>query len=156
MSRRVLTGGALLLVAGGAMLLALWLGGVLGGGGARLGREAYLDRLQRLCREADRTLAKIPPPSNLSDPGEISRSIGRALPLLERYVARERSLLPPPELRAQVDRAFELTDRSVRSLEESRRRALRGDAPGALEALERFLAERDRARAAARALGLRC
>jgi hypothetical protein len=156
MHRRVLAGGALLLIAGGFLVLVLWLGGVFDRGGSRtLTRAEYLVRVQRLCREADRKLAGIPPPASLSNPEVVSASIDRVPPLLRRYIAAERRIEPPPELAAQMDRAFELSDQSVRDLEETRRRAL-ADTRGAFRAMARFLDCRDRARAAARAAGLRC
>ena len=157
MHRRVLAGGALLLIAGGFLVLVLWLGGVFDRGGSRtLTRAEYLARVQRLCREADRKLAGIPPPANLSNPEVVSASIDRVLPLLRRYIAAERRIEPPPEPAAQMDRAFELSDQSVRDLEETRRRAPAADTRGAFRATARFLESRDRARAAARAAGLRC
>jgi hypothetical protein len=96
MHRRVLAGGALLLIAGGFLVLVLWLGGVFDRGGSRtLTRAEYLVRVQRLCREADRKLAGIPPPANLSNPEVVSASIDRVLPLLRRYIATERRIEPP-------------------------------------------------------------
>jgi hypothetical protein len=156
MLRRVLAGTVLVAAAGGAALIVLLVGGVFDRGGGTLTRNAYLTRLERLCREANRQLARIPPPANPSDPQELAQSIDRALPPLEEHVAAERKLRPPPELKAEVEHAFELTDESIRDLKESRRKALAGDRPGALRAFAGFLDARDRSRAAGRALGLRC
>jgi hypothetical protein len=157
MHRRVLAGGALLLIAGGFLVLVLWLGGVFDRGGSRtLTRAEYLVRVQRLCREADRKLAGIPPPASLSNPEVVSASIDVSYRSSGATSPRERRIEPPPELAAQMDRAFELSDQSVRDLEETRRRALAADTRGAFRAMARFLDSRDRARAAARAAGLRC
>ena len=158
MRRHALPAAALLAVAGGAALLVLWLGGVFDGGGKEdntLGRTAYVAQLQQLCREAGRKLAQVPAPSN-SDPRALARSIGQALPVLRQAVEDEEKLEPPPELQDRAKRAFDLSEESVRALEESRRRAAAGDGPGALRALTQFEQVRDRARAAGLALGLRC
>lgn len=97
-----------------------------------------------------------PSPGDLSNPEVVSASIDRVLPLLRRSIAAERRIEPPPEVTAQMDRTFELSDQSVRDLEETRRRALAADMQGAFRVMARFLDGRDRARAAARAAGLRC
>jgi hypothetical protein len=156
--RYVLSGTALLAVVGGVALLVLWLGGVFDGGDGRSGlsRTAYVAQLQRLCREANRKLARVPAPANPADPKALASSIDQALPILQGVIADERKLEPPAELEAQARRAFELSDPSVAALKETRRQAAAGDGPGALRALGRFEAARDRARAAGRALGLRC
>jgi hypothetical protein len=158
MRRHALPAAALLAVAGGAALLVLWVGGVFDGGGSEdstLSRTAYVAQLQQLCREAGRKLAQVPAPSN-SDPRALVNSIDQALPVLRQTIANEEKLKPPRELEAQAKRAFELSDKSVRALEESRRRAAAGDGPGALRALTQFEQVRDRARRAGLALGLRC
>jgi hypothetical protein len=71
-------------------------------------------------------------------------------------IADERKVEPPAELEARATRAFELSDRSVAALKQTRRQAAARDGPGALRALSRFEAARDQARATGRALGLRC
>ena len=83
-------------------------------------------------------------------------ALGQTLPLLDRQIAEERSVEPPPEIAARVEHAFALRDESVRDLKESRRKALAGDVRGALTAFAKFIQGRDRARQAADALGFRC
>ena len=158
MRRLALPAAALVAVAGGAALLVLWVGGVFDGGERAdntLGHTAYVAQLQQLCREAGKKLAQVPAPSN-SDPRALANSIDQALPVLRQAIADEEKLKPPRELEAQAKRAFELSDQSVRALEESRRKAAAGDGSGALQALTKFEQVRNRAREAGIALGLRC
>jgi len=51
-------------------------------------------------------------------------------------IADERKLEPPAELEAEARRTFELSDRSVAALKETRRQAAAGHGPDALRALE--------------------
>ncbi len=152
-----LAGATLLAVAGGvAALVILVTGGSGSGAGKTLTRKAYLDRIQAICRTYDRKLARIQPPANPANPQALAQSIGQALPLMESQLADERNVEPPPELTAQVERAFALTDEAVRDLKSSRSKALAGDGGAALHAFAQFIRARDRARQAADSIGFRC
>ena len=144
-------------VAGVAAIVVLVADSLEGGGRARtLSRTEYLARIQVICHRYDRKLAQIPIPANPANPQALAQSLGQTLPLLDRQIAEERSVEPPPEIAARVEHAFALRDESVRDLKESRRKALAGDVRGALTAFAKFIQGRDRARQAADAIGFRC
>ncbi len=149
---------ALLAIAAGvAAIVVLVADSLEGGGRARtLTRAEYLARIQVICHRYDRKLARIPTPANPANPQALAQSIGQTLPLVDRQIAEERSVEPPPEIAARVEHAFALRDESVRDLKESRRKALVGDAGGAVTAFAKFIQARDKARQAADAIGFRC
>ncbi len=152
-----LAGTALLVAAGVAAIVVLVANSLQDGRRARtLSRTEYLARIQVICRSYDRKLARIPIPANPANPQALAQSIGQTLPLLDRQIAEERAVEPPPEIAGKVERAFALRDESVRDLKESRRKALAGDAGGAVAAFARFIQARDKARQAADAIGFRC
>jgi hypothetical protein len=146
---------ALLAVAAGvAAIVVLVADSLEGGGRARtLTRKEYLARIQVICHSYDQKLARIPPGASVQ---LLAQSIGQALPLVERRIAEQRSVEPPPELAARVEHAFALADEVVRDLKESRRKALAGDAGGSVTAFAKFIQAADKARQAEDAIGFRC
>ena len=143
--------------AGVAAIVVLVADSLEGGGRARtLTRAEYLARIQVICHRYDRKLARIPTPANPANPQALAQSIGQTLPLVDRQIAEERSVEPPPEIAARVEHAFALRDESVRDLKASRSKALTGDLRAALLAFQQFVGARDRARQGAAAIGFRC
>jgi hypothetical protein len=152
--RSYVLGGAGLVAVAGAVAAVVVLVGSTGGGKPRtLAAPQYFARIQVICRRYDRKLARIAPPASLQ---LLPQSIGQTLPLVERQLAEERAVEPPPELATRVERVFALSDEAVRDLKQSRRKALAGDTGGAVTAFAKFIDQRDKARQAAEAIGFRC
>ncbi len=124
--------------------------------GPSLTRAEYVSGVEAICRKYGRQLDGIPPPLDIATPGEVLSSVGAALPILRAQTEAARALRPPRELRATVARFFVHNDRSLAGLDEALRSAKNLDLGGMGHGYVQFVRERDRARAAARAIGLRC
>ena len=119
MSRRsyaFVIGGSLVVAAGLATGIALAFGG---GGRHELTAAEYRARVAVACDRYGRQLDRIPPPTDLAVPGEVTSSIERALPVLKELSAAIRAIPPPGQLRARADRLSGLRVRSIASLEEA-------------------------------------
>jgi hypothetical protein len=150
----ILTGAASLAVAAAvAIVLVILLGD---GGEAKLTRAEYIARVDAVCRDYNRRLARIPAPVAVGNPDAVARSIERALPLVEERAARAKAIAPPPELAAQMQRVFSLSDTAIAELRSARAAADAGSVERSARAVGRFLAAAGEARSAALAIGLNC
>jgi hypothetical protein len=148
--RSLLVGLALGLVAAGVVLV------FNSGGNAQPTRSEYLRRANAICTAYGRRLDRIPPPLDPASPGTIYESIGLALPLLREQSAKVRALAPPNVLRANVDRFFAHTDRSLDHLQRARQRAGRRELFPMVQSLSAFGKARDAAKREARSIGFKC
>jgi hypothetical protein len=147
-----------------ALLLALVTAGAAAGvvlafrqgGHDQLTRTAYLRRANAICEAYSKRLDRVPPPLDPASPGAVYESIGLALPLLHEQSARIRALPPPRALRADVDRFFALTERSLRELERARGQAGRRELFPMVQSLSAFGKSRDAAKRVGRAIGFKC
>jgi hypothetical protein len=121
-----------------------------------LTRAAYLSRANAICEAYGKRLDRVPPPLDPASPGAVYESIGLALPLLREQSATIRALRPPEVLRANVDRFFVLTDRSLRDIERARRQAGRRELFPMVQSLSAFGKSRDAAKRMGRAIGFKC
>jgi hypothetical protein len=121
-----------------------------------LTRAAYLSRANAICEAYGKRLDRVPPPLDPASPGAVYESIGLALPLLREQSATIRALRPPEALRANVDRFFALTDRSLRDIERARRQAGRRELFPMVQSLSAFGKSRDAAKRMGRAIGFKC
>jgi hypothetical protein len=155
-SRRayVLTAAVSLAVA--AMLAIVLIVLFRNGGEAKLTRADYIARVEAVCRDYNRRLARIPAPVAVGNPQAVAESIDRALPLVEERAAKARAIAPPPELAARVQQVFVLSDTAMAELRSARAAADAGSVKRSARALGRFLAASDDARRAAVAIGLNC
>lgn len=119
-------------------------------------RAQYLARVGAVCEVYGRKLDRIPPPVDIASPGNVLASVRPALAILREQEARIRAIEPPRELRARVDRFFDLTDRSIAALAAVRRAAAHTDVAGIGVGLQRFGAATNAAKAAAREIGYAC
>jgi hypothetical protein len=125
-------------------------------GEAELTKAEYIARVEAVCRDYNRRLARIPAPIAVGDPQAVKVSIDRALPLVEERAARAKGIAPPPELAGRVQQLFSLSDRAIAELRSARAAAHAGSVKRSARALGRFLAASDQARSAALAIGLNC
>jgi hypothetical protein len=146
-----------------AVLLAVAVGLAIGlivffrnGGEEELTRAEYIARVEAVCRDYNRRLARIPAPVAVGNPQAVAQSIDRALPLVEARAARAKAIAPPPELAARVQQVFSLSDTAIAELRSARAAADAGSVTRSARALGRFLAASDDARRAAVAIGLNC
>ena len=119
-------------------------------------RAQYLAHVSAVCEVYGRKLDRIPPPIDIASPGNVLASVKPALAILREQEARIRAIEPPRELRARVDRFFELTDRSLAALAAVRRAAAHTDVAGIGIGLQRFGVATTAAKAAAREIGYTC
>jgi hypothetical protein len=126
------------------------------GGEAKLTRAEYIARVEAVCRDYNRRLARIPAPVAVGNPQAVAESIDRAMPLVEERAAKARAIAPPPELAARVEQVFVLSDTAMAELRSARAAADAGSVKRSARALGRFLAASDDARRAAVAIGLNC
>jgi hypothetical protein len=154
-SRRayVLAAGSLAAAAALAIVLIVLL---RNGGEETLTRAEYIARVEAVCRDYNRRLARIPAPIAVGNPQAVAESIGRALPLVEERAAAAKAIAPPPELAARVERVFSLSDIAIAELRSARAAAEAGSLKRSARALGRFLAASDDAQRAAEAIGLNC
>ena len=156
MSRRafVLTAAASLAVAAGLAIVLVIL--LRNGGEEKLTKAEYIARVEAVCRDYNRRLARIPAPIAVGNPRAVAESIGRALPLVEERAAAAQAIAPPPELAARVEQVFSLSDTAIAELRSAHRAAEAGSLKRSARALGRFLVASDDARSAAVAIGLNC
>jgi hypothetical protein len=154
-SRRayVLAAGSLAAAAALAIVLIVLL---RNGGEETLTRAEYIARVEAVCRDYNRRLARIPAPIAVGNPQAVAESIGRALPLVEERAAAAKAIAPPPELAARVERVFSLSDIAIAELRSARAAAEAGSLKRSARALGRFLVASDDAQRAAEAIGLNC
>jgi DNA-binding PucR family transcriptional regulator len=126
------------------------------GGEAKLTRAEYIARVEAVCRDYNRRLARIPAPVAVGNPQAVAETIDRALPLVEERAATAKAIAPPPELAARVEQVFSRSDRAIAELRSARAAAHAGSLERSARALGRFLAASDDARRAAVAIGLNC
>jgi hypothetical protein len=126
------------------------------GGEAKLTRAEYIARVEAVCRDYNRRLARIPAPVAVGNPEAVARSIERALPLVEERAARAKAIAPPPELADRVRQVFALSDTAIGELRSARAAADGGSVRRAARALGRFLAAAEEARTVALTIGLNC
>jgi hypothetical protein len=131
-------------------------GFVILGGEDSLGRQEYLKRVNAICRDYNARLADVPSPAGLADPNLISRSIARALPLVEERAEKVRAIEPPAELRPTVARLFDAADIALADLRRSKEAADNGDLRPSATALGAFLAHSDDAHQIGLRIGFRC
>jgi hypothetical protein len=155
-SRRayVLTAAASLAVAAALAIVLIVL--VRNGGEAKPTRAEYIARVEAVCRDYNRRLARIPAPIAVGNPRAVAESIARALPLVEERAAAAKAIAPPSELAGRVEQVFSLSDTAIAELRSARAAADAGSVKRAARALGRFLAASDEARSAAVAIGLNC
>ena len=125
-------------------------------GEPELTRAEYIARVEAVCRDYNRRLARIPAPVAVGNPQAVAESIDQALPLVEQRAARARAIAPPPELAARVRRVFSLSDTAIAELRSARAAADAGSLERSGRALGRFLAAAEEARTAAQTIGLNC
>ena len=145
--------GSLLVVGGIASGLALGLGGTTS---ATPSRAEYVARIEAICRAYGRKLDKIHPPADIATPVEMAFSIGEALPILKEQDERARAVPVPKALRAQAERFFKQSGRSLAGLDEALRSARRNDYGGMGHGYVQFVRARDAARVQAKAIGFNC
>jgi hypothetical protein len=150
----ILTAAASLAAAAALAILLIIL--VRDGGEAELTRAEYIARVEAVCRDYNRRLARIPAPVAVGNPRAVAASIAQALPLVEERAASARAIAPPPELAARVRQVFSLSDTAIAELRAARAAADAGSLKRSARALGRFLAASDDARRAAVAIGLNC
>jgi hypothetical protein len=126
------------------------------GGEEELTRAEYIARVEAVCRDYNRRLARIPAPVAVGNPQAVAQSIDRALPLVEERAARAKAIAPPPELAARVQQVFVLSDTAISELRSARAAADAGSLKRSARALGRFLAAAEEARRVAAAIGLNC
>jgi hypothetical protein len=150
----ILSAAASLAVAAAVAILLITL--LRDGGEAKLTRAEYVARVDAVCRDYNRRLARIPAPVAVGNPQAVAQSIEGALPLVEERAARAKAIAPPPELAARVQQVFSLSDTAIAELRAARAAADAGSLERSAGALGRFLAAADEARRAAAAIGLNC
>ena len=121
-----------------------------------VGRADYLQQARAICREYSRRLDRIPPIQDPTLLGEVIESTNAAIPILREQADRIRTLEPPADLRATIDRFFVLTDRSIATLEDVRTAARRTDSNNVGVGLIRFGRESTAAKRVGRRIGYRC
>jgi hypothetical protein len=126
------------------------------GGEQELTRTEYIARVEAVCREYNRRLARIPAPVAIGNPQAVAASIDRALPLVEERAARAKAIAPPPELADRVRQVFALSDTAIAELRSARTAAHAGSLKRSARSFGRFLAAAEEARRAAVAIGLNC
>jgi hypothetical protein len=119
-------------------------------------KAAYLRRANAICESYSKRLDKIPPPLDPASPGAVYESIGLALPLLRRQSREVHGLVPPRELRRDVERFFVLTDRSLDHLQEAKRHAFLRELFPMVQSLSAFGRVRDDAKVVSRSIGFKC
>jgi hypothetical protein len=150
----ILTAAASLAVAAAlAILLVVLLGD---SGEAKLTRAEYIARVEAVCRDYNRRLARIPAPVAVGNPQAVAESIGRALPVVEERAVRAKAIAPPPELAPRVRQVFVLSDAAIAELRSARAAAEAGSLKRSARALGRFLAAAEEARRVAETIGLNC
>jgi hypothetical protein len=122
----------------------------------KLTRAEYIARVEAVCRDYNRRLARIPAPIAVGNPQAVAASIDQALPLVKARAAKAKAIVPPPELAPRVRQVFTLSDRAIAELRSARAAADAGSLKRSARALGRFLAASDNARRAADAIGLNC
>jgi hypothetical protein len=125
-------------------------------GEAELTRAEYIARVEAVCRDYNRRLARIPAPVAVGNPQAVAESIDQALPLVQERAARAKAITPPPELATRVRQVFALSDTAVAELRSARAAADAGSLKRSARALGRFLAAAEEARTAAATIGLNC
>ena len=137
-------------IAAGAVL-------AFGGDDAREPTQAgYVEQVSAICETYGKQLDQIPPPSDPASPGAVFESISNALPILKEQAVRVRSLDTPKALRSQLDRFFDLTDRSILALERAQREAGKRELFRMVQAITAFEEVRDQAKRAAHTIGFDC
>jgi hypothetical protein len=121
-----------------------------------LNRTVYLRHANAICESYSRRLDKIPPPLDPASPGAVYESIGLALPLLRRQSREVHDLVPPRELRRDVERFFALTDRSLDHLHEAKQHAFLRELFPMVQSLSAFGRVRDDAKIVSRSIGFKC
>lgn len=121
-----------------------------------LTRTAYLQQANAICESYSKRLDKIPPPLDPASPGAVYESIGLALPLLRRQSREVHRLVPPRDLRRDVERFFTLTDKSLDHLQEARRHAGLRELFPMVQSLSAFGRARDDAKVVSRSIGFKC
>jgi hypothetical protein len=86
----------------------------------------YLARVAAICRVYGPQLDRIRPP-DVAEPANVIAAVGVVLPLVSAQEREVKALDPPPELRAELARWFELQDRRIGMLETALRAARRQD-----------------------------
>jgi hypothetical protein len=150
----ILAAAGLLAVAAAVLILLVILLG--DGGEAKLTRAEYIARVDAVCRDYNRRLARIPAPVAVGNPQAVAQSIDQALPLVEERAARAKAIAPPPELADDVREVFSLSDTAIAELRSARAAADAGSLERSARALGRFLAAAEQARRVAAAIGLNC
>ena len=121
-----------------------------------LSRTAYLAQANAICESYNKRLDRIPPPLDPASPGAVYESIGLALPLLRRQSRKVHELVPPRELRRDVERFFVLTDRALDHLQEARRHAGLRELFPMVQSLSAFGRVRDDAKVVSKSIGFKC
>jgi hypothetical protein len=150
----ILAAAGLLAVAAAVLILLVIL--LADGGEAKLTRAEYIARVDAVCRDYNRRLARIPAPVAVGNPQAVAQSIDQALPLVEERAARAKAIAPPPELADDVREVFSLSDTAIAELRSARAAADAGSLERSARALGRFLAAAEQARRVAAAIGLNC
>ena len=127
-----------------------------GDASAGLTRTAYLQQANAICESYSKRLDMIPPPLDPASPGAVYESIGLALPLLRLQSRKVHDLVPPRELRRDVERFCTLTDRSLDHLQEARRHAGLRELFPMVQSLSAFGRARDDAKVVSRSIGFKC
>jgi len=83
-------------------------------------RNVYLARARAICHEYSARLDQIPPIQDPTLLGVVIEATNQALPILREQADRIHALTPPVKLRAQIDRFFVLTQRSIDTLQSVR------------------------------------
>jgi hypothetical protein len=125
-------------------------------GGAKLTRAEYIARVEAVCRDYNRRLARIPAPVAVGNPQAVAQSIAQALPLVEERAARAKAITPPPDLANRAQQVFARSDKAITELRSARAAAAAGSLRRSARAMGRFLAAAEDARRAAAAIGLNC
>lgn len=150
----ILAAAASLVVAAAVAILLIIL--LDDGGEGELTRAEYIARVDAVCRDYNRRLARIPAPVAVGNPQAVAQSISLALPLVEERAARAKAIAPPPELADRVQRVFSLSDTAIAELRSARAAAAAGSLERSARALGSFVAAADEARRASEAIGLDC
>ena len=138
MKRRthLLAGGCALAVGGLAVGLVLAFGN--SSSQAAPSKAEYFARVAKICGVYGPKLDQIPPPNDVTIPGEVVTPLSRAIPLIRAETKEVQALVPPRELADKIRRWLELKARVIAALDDTLAKAEAPDIAGTAVAYIRF------------------
>jgi hypothetical protein len=150
--RYAILGGSFAVVAGAvAAAVVLAFGG--SSSSAAPTKTQYFARVAAICRVYGPKLDRIPPPSDLGIPSELSAAARKALPVLRAEADAVRRLESPWELRSKLVQWTRLNDRSITDLAEALRQDRQKNLRGIQIAYVGFLVTGAKAQRVGRSIG---